>query len=127
MKRYREINQDLLDLDVKEELFHGDHQIYTKTKDNHPTNYGPDVSVNHSIVGSGCKIDGKINNSVLFRDSKIGKDSHIDDCIIMQHAVIGDNVTLKNVILDKYCTIRDKATLVGTKDDPIILTKGRSL
>lgn len=127
MKRYREINQDLLDFDVMEELFHGDHQIYTKTKDNHPTNYGPDVSVNHSIVGSGCKIDGKINNSVLFRDSKIGKDSHIDNCIIMQHTVIGDNVTLKNVILDKYCTIRDKATLVGTKDDPIILTKGRSL
>jgi glucose-1-phosphate adenylyltransferase len=127
MRRYREVNQDLLDFDVMAELFHGEHQIYTKTKDNHPTNYGPNVSVNHSIVGSGCKIEGKINNSVLFRDSKIGEDSHIDNCIVMQHAVIGKHVTLKNVILDKNCTIRDKATLIGTKDAPIILTKGRRL
>lgn len=127
MRRFQEANNDLLDYDIMKELFLEDKQIYTKIKDNHPTNYGPNASVSHAIVGSGCKINGIINDSILFRDSTIGEDSHIDNSIIMQHANIGKHVTLKHVIIDKYCSIRDNASLIGTKDKPIVLSKGRSL
>jgi glucose-1-phosphate adenylyltransferase len=127
MSKFYEANMDLLNFDIMKELFLGEHQIYTKMKDNHPTHYGKDAQVINSIVGSGCVIDAKIDNSVLFRDSKIGAHSEISDSIIMQKAEIGENVKLKYVIFDKDCKIRDNATLIGTRDNPIILSKGRSI
>jgi len=127
MAKFYEANMDLLDFDVMKELFLGEHQIYTKMKDNHPTRYGSTAVVNNSIVGSGCRINAKIDNSILFRDSKIGEGTEISDSIIMQKAEIGKNVKLKYVIFDKDCKIRDNATMIGTKDNPIILSKGRSI
>lgn len=127
MRRFREVNSDLLDFDVMKELFLGDAQIYTKVKDNHPAHYGITAHVDHAIVGSGCTVNGILDHAILFRDSMVGENSRIENCIIMQHATIGRNVTLKHVILDKNCSIRDNVSLTGTKDNPIILGKGRSL
>ncbi|MBQ3334858.1 MAG: glucose-1-phosphate adenylyltransferase subunit GlgD [Eubacteriaceae bacterium] len=127
MKRFFEANMDLLNYDVMNELFMGENPVYTKIKDNHPTHYSNDAEVTKSIVGSGCQIQAKIKNSVLFRDSIIGNGTDIDSCIIMQKANIGDNVTLKYVIMDKDCHIRDNTSLIGTKENPIIISKGRSI
>lgn len=127
MNKFFQSNMDLLDFDIMKELFLGEKQVYTKIKDNHPTHYSDKSEVTRSIVGSGCKIDAKISNSILFRDSTIGTGTEIDNCIIMQKAKIGENVTLKYVIMDKDCVIRDNTNLVGTKDRPIVIEKGRRI
>ncbi|MEG0379053.1 MAG: glucose-1-phosphate adenylyltransferase subunit GlgD, partial [Eubacterium sp.] len=58
------------------------------------------------------------------RDSIIGSGTEISTSIIMQKAEIGKNVKLNYVIFDKDVKIRDNASLRGTKDHPIVLSKG---
>lgn len=124
LAKYYEANMDLLEFDIMKELFLSENSIHTKIKDNHPTLYQNEAVVRNSIVGSGCEVEGKIYHSVLFRDSKIGYGSEISNSIIMQKAEIGNNVKLNYVIFDKDVKIRDNASLVGTKDNPIVLSKG---
>lgn len=127
LQKYLKSNMDLLDFDIMKALFLGDNPIYTKIKDNHPTLYEDGSLVTNSIIGSGCQIDGDIHKSIVFRDSRIGHNCEITNSIIMQKAEIGENVKLKYVIFDKDVKIRDNATLIGTKDNPIILRKGRRI
>ena len=124
LAKYYEANMDLLEFDIMKELFLSENSIHTKIKDNHPTLYQNEAVVRNSIVGSGCEVEGKIYHSVLFRDSKIGYGSEISNSIIMQKAEIGNNVKLNYVIFDKDVKIRNNASLVGTKDNPIVLSKG---
>ncbi|MEG0075985.1 MAG: glucose-1-phosphate adenylyltransferase subunit GlgD [Eubacterium sp.] len=124
LAKFFESNMDLLEFDIMKELFLGKNSIHTKIKDNHPTLYENDAIVRNSIVGSGCNIKGNITHSVVFRDSHIGKNSEINNSIIMQKCEIGDHVKLNYVIFDKDVKIRDNATLIGTLDNPIVLSKG---
>lgn len=124
LQKYYESNMDLLEFDVMKELFLGKNSIHTKIKDNHPTLYGDNAVVRNSIVGSGCEVEGSIYHSILFRDSTIGSGTEISNSIIMQKAEIGKNVKLNYVIFDKDVKIRDNASLRGTKDSPIVLSKG---
>ena len=125
LKDFYEGNMDLLNIETLNSLFKLEHPIHTKIKDNHPTIYHNDSVVENSIMGSGCIIDGKIRKSIIFRDSIVGKNSEISNSIIMQKACIGKNVELNYVIFDKDVKIRDNLKLSGTKDNPIILGKGR--
>ena len=123
VERYYTANMDLLDYDILKELFMTNRPIYTKIKDNHPTLYGDDAVMSNCIVGSGANLDGDMDHSVVFREVTAEEGSKISNSIIMQKCSIGKNVKLDHVIFDKECVIRDNATLIGTKDDPIILSK----
>lgn len=93
-------------------------KIHTKITDNPPTKYGENALVANSLVGSGCKIDGHVKNSILFREAEIGKGSVVNNSIIMQKNIIGESVLLENVILDKFVTIKDGTILRGRRITP---------
>lgn len=124
IEKYHEANMDLLNYDVLNELFMSEQPVYTKTKDNHPTIYQDNAAIKDCIVGSGCTIDGTLDNSILFREVTVETGSKISNSIIMQKCEIGKNVTLDHVIFDKEVKISDNASLIGTKDKPVILSKG---
>ena len=65
------------------------------------------------LVGSGCKIDGHVKNSILFRKPKLVKVPWLINSIIMQKNIVGESVLLENVILDKFVTIKDGTILRG--------------
>ncbi len=121
---YYEANLDLLEAPVRKELFEGPRMIYTKSKDNHPTQYDNASIVNNAWIASGCQISGIIQNSIISRESMIGSGSVIKNSILMQRAHIGNDVYLEHVILDKAVTIRDRTVLKGSKDKPIVISKG---
>lgn len=121
---YYEANLDLLKASVRAELFAGPRTIYTKSKDNHPTQYGNGSLVNNAWIASGCQISGIIQESIVSRESMIGSGSVIKSSILMQRAHIGKDVYLEHVILDKAVTIRDRTVLKGSKEEPIVISKG---
>ncbi|MGI6109078.1 MAG: glucose-1-phosphate adenylyltransferase subunit GlgD [Eubacteriaceae bacterium] len=123
VEKYYNASMDLLDYNILKELFMTDRPIYTKIKDNHPTMYGDDAEIADCIVGSGSKIDAKLDHCVVFREATIEEGSQVSNSIIMQKCTIGKNVKLDHVIFDKECVIRDNASLIGTESDPIILSK----
>lgn len=123
VENYFRHNMELLNPEVSAELFSAHGSIFTKIKDSPPARYSGSAEVNNCLVASGCKIDGAIENSILFRGVSIKSGTSIKDCIIMQKSTIEEDVILQNVILDKEVTIRKGTVLKGQDSKPIIIGK----
>ena len=120
---YFKHNMELLDKSVRDELFSA-RDIYTKVRNSAPSKYGNESVVSNSLVSDGCVVEGKVENSILFRGVKVGKNSVVRNSIVMQDTVIGDNVQLNCVITDKNVVIRDHRILSGCEVQPYFLAKG---
>ena len=125
LESYYNTSMEILNKEVREELFNPLHPIYTKDKDTTPTRYLSSANVKNCFIADGCVIDGIIENSIIFRSVKIKKGTTIRNSIILQQSDIGENVRLENVILDKKVVIRDDKELVGTKEFSVVVGKGR--
>ena len=125
INEYYQTNMEILNSDVRNELFNDKLPIYTKDKDTTPTRYLSNGSVKNCFVADGCVIDGEIENSIIFRSVTIKKGTKIKNSIIMQQSDIGENVELENVIVDKKVMIRDNKRLIGTSEFPIVVGKSK--
>lgn len=123
MKEYFYFNMDLMNPEVRKELFNKERPIYTKVRDDTPCQYGLDCSITNSLVSQGCVIDGTVENCVLSKGVRIGKGSVVKNCIIMQDTKIGDNVNLNYVIIDKDVVVNNNRDLMGYESYPIFITK----
>lgn len=123
---YFKANMDMLNKDVRNELF-GARDIYTKVRDSAPSKYIEGAVVKNSLISDGCTIEGTVENSILFRGVKIGKDSVVRNSVLMQETVIGSGVKLNCVITDKNVVIRDRRHLSGCEELPYFVAKGKML
>lgn len=123
VRSYYENNMKMLDLDVRREIFSGKNRIYTKVKDQVPTQYGNETKISDSLVADGCVIEGTVENSIIFRGVHIAKGAVVKNSIIMQNSVVEENCDIENVIIDKECTLRASKRLVGQPNYPVILPK----
>lgn len=121
---YFSANMALLDADVRAHLFPLHRPIYTKVRDCAPALYGLHAQVASSLIADGCKIDGKVSNSILFRDVTVSRDATVENCIIMQGGVVGAGSSLEYVITDKDVCVRDRRALKGCEDYPVSVKKG---
>ena len=126
MAAYYKHNMDLLDKQVRDELF-GARDIYTKVRDSAPSKYGENAVVRNSLISDGCEIEGVVENSILFRGVKVGKGTVVRNSIIMQDNIIGSNTSLDCVITDKNVVISDRKTLSGCSELPYFIQKGTML
>lgn len=124
---YKRANMDLLDLDVRNELFLSENQIKTKVSDAPPAKYTPEAKVVNSLISTGCNVGGTVENSVLFRGAKVAPGAVVKNCVVMQKGEIGPGAVLENVILDKYVTIKAGVRLYGDEDEPIAVGKRQAI
>lgn len=97
--------------------------IFTKTKDSTPTKYCANADVKNSLIASGCVIEGTVENSVIFRGVRIGKNAVVKNSVIMQHAIIGDNARLDSIITDTYAQVANDRVLLGYSSSPFFIKK----
>ncbi|WP_459129114.1 glucose-1-phosphate adenylyltransferase subunit GlgD [Guggenheimella bovis] len=121
---YYNASMQLLDPDYAKYLFYKHGKIYTKVKDAPSTIYLGNTSVENSLIANGCIIKGVVENCVLFRGVKIGKNSVVRNSILFQDTVIGENCQINNCIFDKNVEIADEKTLMGVGGVPYVLKKG---
>jgi glucose-1-phosphate adenylyltransferase len=119
-------SMDLLDANVLQQLFYNRGFIYTKVKHEPPAKYLQDSKVVNSLIANGCMIEGKVENSILFRGVKVHKGAVIRNSIIMQKGEIGEGAVLENVILDKDVKISKQRILKGEKT-PAVIAKSSHL
>jgi len=124
VRSYYKYNMELLNRDVINELFAPDIPVYTKVKDEVPTMYGSQASVENSLIADGCVIDGSVRNSILFRGVQISKNVKVMNSIIMQNSEVHEESVLENVILDKDVIVRVGKRLTGQADYPVLIGKG---
>lgn len=120
---YYRTNMELLDPNIRYELFMKNGKIFTKVKDEPPAKYNEEAEVKNSIVADGCIIEGKVENSILFRGVKVKKSAVIRNSIIMQNTEVCENVILNNCILDKNVIISGGKQLNGDRNWPLIVGK----
>ena len=89
IKSYFDTNLELLDQDKYKDLFHNDKPIYTKSKDEPPTQYTENSLVTNSNIGNGSYIEGEVKNCIIGRRVIIQKGAKLENCIILDNSVIG--------------------------------------
>ncbi len=122
---YYDCSMHLLKPEIRESLFGVENRpIFTKVRNSAPTSYINGAIVRNSLIADGCIIHGTVENSIIFRGVKVGKNTHIKNSIIMQDTVTGENVYLNCVITDKDVVIRDGRVLSGHETKPFFIEKG---
>ena len=125
IKAYYDANMDFLKEKVGKELFYSNSPIYTKPKDECPTQYTETSSVTNSIIANGSYIEGTVRNCIIGRKVFIGKDSVLENCIVLQNSIIEDGVKMNKVITDKGIVIKKGEELKGLDYNPITIPKKR--
>ena len=116
-------NMDILEPEIRHDLFADNLPVYTKVRDEMPAAYGDNALCVNTLVADGCVIDGTVENSILFRGVHIDADAHVKNCIIMQDGHVYSNAYVENCILDKQAVIKRNARLIGPNAYPIVIAK----
>ncbi len=127
VKTYYSESMNLLNEDVRKELFMSGNAIYTKVKDSVPTVYKEGAKVKNSLLADGCVIDGTVENSILFRNVKVASGAVVKNSIVMENGVIGKDSSLKYAITDKDVVISEGREISGFVTYPIVIVKGKTV
>lgn len=126
---YLETNLELCD-DCALDLYDPSWKIYTKSEDLPPVKVGDNAEIKKSLISNGCKIDGRVEHSVISPGVVIGEGTVITDSVILNDVVIGKNCHIEKAIIDKETVISDNSTIgtgndfIPNKDKPNILSSG---
>ena len=121
VESYIKSNLDLLNCNVREDVFNPENPIYTKTRDDMPARYGIESNVKSSLVADGCIIEGTVKNSVLFRDVKVEKGATVENSVLMEGTVVQSGSVVSGIITDRFVKITENKILNGETDKKFII------
>lgn len=121
---YYEANMELVSYDVAQQIFKADWPIYTRTSDSAPTRYYEDAVIKSSVISNGCDIEGYVENTVVGRGCKIGKDAVVKNAVLLPGCVIGEGVYVDNCVIDKEAKITTVKNVKGICGSPAYVRKG---
>lgn len=127
IKSYYRESMNLLNKDVRYDLFYKRGKVYTKVKDSAPTKYGKNAKVQNSLIADGCVINGTIINSILFRGVRVEEGAVIKDSIIMEYGMVKKDSKMAFCITDKSVTIEQDRVISGHSTYPMIIAKGKTV
>jgi len=122
---YYRANLDTLNPDYGIQIFSNKRPVLTQTRDEVPTFYTKEADVSNALVANGCIIEGKVENSIVFRGVRIKKGTIVRNSIVLPNTFIDENSILEQVITDRRVHIDHKAWLVGEDYAPIVIEKGQ--
>ena len=124
VESYYQSNMDFLEPEVRQYFFKEEPRIYSKVDDLPPAKYNEGSDVRNSLVASGSIINGKVENSILFKEAFIGKNCIIKNSIILNEVYIGDNTHIENCIVESRGTLKPNMYYFG--DGQIQIVVGES-
>ncbi len=128
MADYYAINMSLLDPQNREALFKiKERPIYTKVRNSAPTKYVDGAKVTNSLVADGCVIEGTVENSILFRGVRVGKNAVVKNAILFQDTQILSGAFVNCVIADKNVVVRNDVMLSGHPTMPLYIEKSKMI
>lgn len=121
VESYYKTNMDFLKPEVRQYFFNEYPDIYSKIDDLPPAKYNVGSDVRNSLVSSGCIINGKVENSILFKKVYVGNNCVIKNSIILNDVYIGDNTLIENCIVESRDTLRANMTYIGEDGIKIVV------
>ena len=123
LENFYNTNMDILNQDIRKELFFKNGRIFTKLKDLPPPEITSIGSIINSLISDGCVISGEVTNSVVSRKTYVRAGATVKNSVIFEGCVIEEGATVENAILDKYCVIRSGSQFIGSNEKPSIAEK----
>ena len=127
VKGYFSASMDMLAKDIRDQVFLKNRPILTKIYDEAPTYYGEDAEVSDSLIADGSRIEGTVENSIIFRGCTIAKDAVVKDSIVLPNSSIGEGVELSYVVTDKGVTVRENRKMIGGATYPVAIAKNATV
>lgn len=111
LKSYWEANMELIDIVPEFNLYEEFWRIYTKNDALPPQYISEQSTVERSIVGEGCDIQGAVYNSVISPNVEIDENVEIHDSIIMQGCKIKAGTKIYNTIIAENVEVGENCTI----------------
>ncbi len=127
VKSYYRESMAVLDSQIRNSLFYSVGKVFTKVKDSVPTRYCEGAEVVDSLIADGCKINGKVENSILFRGVVVEEGAVIKNSIVMEGGKIMKGSRLNYAITDKDVTVTEDKSLSGSENYPVVVVKNKTV
>ena len=127
LQAYYERSMELLQPELRGELFCARRPILGKENDAPSSYIDPTGGCVNSLVADGCDIQGKVKNCILFRGVRVEPGADVEGCILFKGTVVKSGAILRNVITDKYVTVSENETLMGHRTYPLVIERGATL
>ena len=124
VREYYDRSMQLLDPAIRADLFAAERPIRAKGADKSSTYVGSEGVCVNSLVAEGCRIEGVVEDSILFPGVVVEKGAVVRNCILFKETVVGENAKIGYVIADKGVEVLAERTLMGHATYPIVLSKG---
>jgi glucose-1-phosphate adenylyltransferase len=109
VQSFWEAHMDLLSVNTNPILKNEEWIIYTNGISYPPMYLDGKASLHQSIISEGCKVYGKVENSVLFYGVTIGKGAKIKDSVILPNTIIGENAEINRAVVGSGSFIAENA------------------
>ncbi|MNG06861.1 Glycogen biosynthesis protein GlgD [compost metagenome] len=97
--------------------------VYT-CKEDEPEIACHDTSlIRNSFLGAGCRIEGYVENSILFPGVTVSRGASVKNSVIMHDCAIASSVYVDYAILDKQVVVEQGAVLCGELVHPFVAEK----
>jgi len=124
---YYRANLDILHAEYGSQVFSMDRPVLTQTRDEVPTFYTNQADVSNSLIANGCLIEGKVENSIIFRGVKVKRGAIVRNSVVLPKTYIAENSIIEQVIADKYVHIGNEAWLKGQDYAPIVVGRNQRI
>lgn len=124
---FYEANMDMLCAENRAQLFPADRRVATRARSDVSTYYGDGARVRSSLVADGCRIEGEVDECVVFPGVRIGAGSALRRCVVLNDCVIGEGSTLRCAVADKNVTVSQGLYLSGNEKLPLVIPKGSKI
>ncbi|MEK7727865.1 MAG: glucose-1-phosphate adenylyltransferase family protein [candidate division KSB1 bacterium] len=84
---------------------------HNATRDKAPAWIGPQAQIENSLIYSGCRINGRVKNSILFPGADVSEGCVVEDSILMFDSKVQSGTTLHKVITDARVRIGSDCAL----------------
>lgn len=116
VQAYWEANMALLAETPALDLYDPEWVIHTKSEERPPALLGPEAQADGNLLSDGCRIDGKVERSVISPGVYVAPGAVVRDSIVFTDAEIGPEAVVDRAIVDKNVVIGAGAR-VGHGDD----------
>ena len=123
VQEYYERNMQLLNPAVRADLFTPERPILAKAIDKSSAYVGPKGNIAHSCMGDGCRIEGTVEDSILFSGVVVEEGAVVKGSILFLDAVIRKDAKVSYVIGDKNVEVLAGKELSGSENLPFVLPK----
>jgi glucose-1-phosphate adenylyltransferase len=86
--------------------------ILTRDEERPPVLLLPGAAVQDSLVANGCRIAGRVRNSVLFPGVIVQAGAEVVDSVVMQDVTVARSARIRSAILDKFVHV-DAGVVLG--------------